>query len=503
MRAGPVLWYQPNNPNAPVAFRNSAGQIQYVFQSRSQPASAPAPAFQTMLSIPSQSPPPETPTPPSTSTPPATQGQRPTSSFSPQNADRRRLAHDIMRALLPLKGAPTIPLPRLSTLMSTSASAPETTARSTENGKRKPSPESIPPTPSKRQRIGDSEDDAQPDASISVEAKAEESGAAVVPLPPEPTSDVDIIDLTREGEEEESSEDDARMTDGPVDVQQTDAPETIPVRPPSVTSSDAADAHQVQEAITGDVPESSSPGRPSPPARTTKSPSLGAALEEVNRLHPSQDTDNAEGVDVFDLPEESMVLLSPKRPTPPPTSDAGASSPAVPTPRPKEKLPLFLPSSRSSSPDPVFGRDAVWPPRTEDENVSDASSAMGRMSVSTKGKGKARQTDTDVEMASSDESPRRSRNARRSMAYVLVPPLPAYARGRSRRSSSRATAAAREPSVDELATCPGASITTIRRRRDIDRRHDAVDEDRDVDMGEEGEGVSRPRAPASIAPDVC
>ena len=158
-----------------------------------------------------------------------------------------------------LKGAATIPLPRLITLMSASASAPETT----ENGKRKPSPESIPPTPSKRQRIGDSEDDAQPDASISVEAKAEESGAAVVPLPPEPTSDVDIIDLTREGEEEESSEDDARMTDGPVDVQQTDAPETIPVRPPSVTSSDAADAHQVQEAITGDVPESSSCSRTS------------------------------------------------------------------------------------------------------------------------------------------------------------------------------------------------------------------------------------------------
>ena len=100
-----------------------------------------------------------------------------------------------------------------------------------------------------------------------------------MPLLPEPTSDGDIIDLTKE-EGGVSSEDDTRMPGGPVDVQQMD--------------------HRGRARVV--FPR---------PTFTSCSPLLGAALEEVNRLHPSQDTDNAEGVDAFDLAEEPMVLLSP------------------------------------------------------------------------------------------------------------------------------------------------------------------------------------------------
>ncbi|KAI0711045.1 hypothetical protein C8T65DRAFT_695490 [Cerioporus squamosus] len=456
-----VQWYKPRDPSAPMAFRNQDGQIQFIFHPRSQQASASAPATQTVLSTPAQ-PPPQTQIQFQTSTPqPSTPSanQQAERSWSPQKADRRRLAQDIIRSLGPPKGAFGTPLPPLTTPSSEVIELP------TASGKRKPSPALTSPTPSKRQRVGDGgdENDVPPDVSLSVEKKTEQVSVLVAPLPPEPTlgadADADIIDLTRE-------EADA---DGPVGVEQTDRPETIPVRAPSVTSSDAADAHQVQEAIVGVAPESS-PGPSSPAVRTTKSPSLGAALEEVNRLHASQDLDNVDGAHDFDLPEESIALLSPTRPLQPSTSQAATSSPASVV-RQKEKLPLFLPS-HSSSPEPDFGRQTSAPPPTDDDDlVSVTSSALPRRSFGPKGKGKgkARQIDSDVEMASSssrdeDESPRRKR--RRSTLYVLAPPLPAYAT--SRRSTPRA--ASREPSVDELATCP-------------------VDEDEDEELSEEDKEV--------------
>ncbi len=504
-------WYKPRDPSAPMAFRNSDGKIQFIFQVRSQQASASAPATQTVLSTPTQPPlqtqfQTSTPQPQTqflayipqgqtqfqTSTPqPQTQfhaytPQRPTqfvaympqrstpsaeqqseSSWSPQKADRRRLAQDIIRSLGPPKGAFGTPLPPLTT------SSSEDIEHSTESAKRKSSHGATPSTPSKRQRVGDggNESEALPDASLSVEKKDGQVDVVVAPLATEPISDPDIIDLTM----------DEPVADGPVGTEQIDQPETIPVRVSSVTSSDAADAHQVQEAIGDTVPESSA-GPSSPAVRTTKSPSLGATLEEVNRLHPSQDLDYVDAKGAIDLPEESIALLSSSRPP-----QSSVSSPASVV-RPKEKLPLFLPS-RSSSPDPEFSRQASAPPPTDDDDLESITSSSRRF-FDSKGKGKARQIDTDVEMASSrdgDEYPRRK--GRRSKVYVLAPPLPAYAR--KRRSSLKA--ASRETSVDELATCPGTSVfNAIRQVSIVDGRRDAVDDDEDNEMSEAGRLQLRP-----------
>ncbi|RPD81315.1 hypothetical protein L226DRAFT_608568 [Lentinus tigrinus ALCF2SS1-7] len=448
-----LQWYKPRDPSAPMAFRNGYGQLQFVFHPRSQQANASAPATQTVLSTPTR---PPLQTHSQTSTTPAAQVQRATSSFSPQSADRRTLAHDIMRALLPLRGTPGTTLPPSTTPTS------EANALPTENSKRKASPVSIPSTPSKRQRIEDHETDVQPDASVLVESKAAEADVVIAPLPPEPVADADIIDLTTEEPAEDGKGGAGAETDDPVDdVEQTGRLETIPVRAPSITSSDAADAHQVQEAIIEELEESSS-APASPTVRTTKSPSLGTALEEVNRLHPSQDLDYADDGGAFDLPEESIVLLSPTRPLTSSTSNVGPSSP-VPTPRSKEKLPLFLPS-RSNSPDPDLSRQASPPPPTDEDGVSVTSTAQSRKLFDVKGKG--RQLDTDVETASSrdgDGSPARTPSRRRSMAYVLAPPLPRYAK--RLRSPPRTADQELSDDEDELATCP-------------------VDDDDDVEMDE-------------------
>ncbi|KAI0737027.1 hypothetical protein C8Q80DRAFT_441319 [Daedaleopsis nitida] len=115
--------------------------------------------------------------------------------------------------------------------------------------------------------------------------------------------------------------------------------------------------------------------------------------------------------------------------------------------------------------------------------MSNASSIAPRRPYDRKGKGRAREDDDSViELSSRDVS--RGPSPRREMAYVLMPPLPHYAKRLKTRNGARESSAdsgsyaASESSEDELVVSDDAPISdAVDGRPDIDGDMIAVEED--------------------------
>ena len=418
-----VPWYQPRDPGAPTAIRDPNGRLIFIFSPLTS-TSTPTPPVASSQAVPSRVDMPSTPT-----TPPLADG-RPESPRTPAAAVKRTLAQDILRSLGRPQGAfgdPLVPTP-----------APlQVIELSTVNGKRGPSPEGTSPTPAKRQRLESvppqaesSSDGVQPDAVISTaptEQGSASDGLVVEPLPSEPAPEVEVdLAVDHVGDQ----------TDGLAEVEaHLDTPV---IRAPSITSSELADVHQVQESIFVSDPDSDASG-PSFLNGRSESPStfqyVAPVQVQLEERLPDNDVGTAGDV------QPSSPYKTPVR------------SPA----RVKEKVPLFLPSPSSDTPaGPSLSRQPS-PPTSETSASASSSSGLRRL-FDPKGKGRARDDDSDVEMVwSRDASMARSSPRRGLQAYVLVPPLPRYAK----RIKVERSATPSDVSVDGAVAWDGASSIIV------------------------------------------
>ena len=392
-----MQWYTPGDPNAPVAFRDSKGQIQYLHPRSQRPSSSSTPTSSSsavLNNVVSS----DTNVLPRASTPLASQ-KRPEGPCSPESADKSRLALDIIRSLGRPKGAFGDPLSPLT------PSLVEVIEPSIVKGKRHPTPESSPSTPSKRQRLehisqfGSTAGEEKQDVVIDLTSSSGDEQPVAQRRPPK--SVPELLMATAK-----VSPSDEVPAGG---ILETSTTETVPEleRAQSITSSEAADVHQVQEDILGTAPGSDASGHSR--ARTPAEMPLGAV---------------------------DLVTLQ-------------ASSSRTPV-RTKEKVPLFLPSPSGSPAGPTFSPHTS-PPPTEYDTSSAASSSGLRQRVDRKGKGKARE-DSDGYSRIDSLSPGRGK------PYVLVPPLPRYAK------RVRSAGAGSELSDDELARWDS---TSLRRDNDV------------------------------------
>lgn len=391
-----LQWYTPRDPNAPMAVRTPNGHLSFVFEKSSRPSLPSSPAV--------------LPNVPQSNTPPVPQ-RPPDSPWSAEAADKSRLALDIMRSLGRPQGAFGDPLSPLAT----STSLVEVIESSTVNGKRTTTPHSRSATPSKKQRterdsarVGALPGEEQPDAIIDLTTSPTSAreqlplvnGLFVEPRPPEPAPELQLgvpTDvLTTDGFD--------GVTDGALETLTTDVvPETQ--RVPSTTSSEAADVHQVQQSILVS--------------------GLGSDVSGPSRVH---------------IPEPATLQSADPVPL-----QASSSRTPVRTPARAKEDPLFLPSPSTSprGPTPTFNRFTT-PPVTDTDASSAESSSVVQNLYDRKGKGRAR--DDDSGDRSGDDT---SASPERGTPYILVPPLPRYAK-RTKRTRS-------DSSLDELATWDGTS----------------------------------------------
>ncbi|KAH9854926.1 hypothetical protein C2E23DRAFT_725457 [Lenzites betulinus] len=457
----PLSWYLPKDPNAPMAYRDGDGHIRYMFPNQANrpvshmstvsSSSATAAKAPAMGSFALQNPSPfveqtqtqEMPTAEMPGTPEPVDIQPP-SPWSPEKADRSRLARDILRSL----GRPH-----------DSLSSPPVTVEADSapaNPKRK-SPPFTPPRPStpfKKPRVD-------------VPEVAEEVEAFIIPS-------ADVIDLTASTSEEDVTTEPMRTTPEPdpestevVAPPRRDHPENFgeeeeaAVLPPvereaSAISSEAADDDKVQEMFSElPVADSVASGPPS----SVKSSSPPQEMPDMVDL-PSIDA----RLFAMDTPRAENALPSP---SPPPQRDLAPERASSPSRGASNRTPLFLPSP-SSSPGASSSALAASPVAPHDDEDSQSSSSPAPRPLygqRNKGKGKARASTADFELASSAASEARSASplsTRPSAVFVEVPPLPKYARQLKEPSPASSGGSGGEASEDESGTygCRWQSCTT-------------------------------------------
>ncbi|KAM5542327.1 hypothetical protein V8D89_003786 [Ganoderma adspersum] len=447
-----MSWYTPRDATAPVMVRNAKGQIQWIHrQTLAQPAAPSAPSK-----------PPVPSTPPASKTAPqpelsATPQQRPasqTAAWTPEKADRSRLAQDIMRSLgrpkgafgAPLSPTDTISAPRFEVIHPPTVTA---TPTATATAKRKASTSlarssPVSPTVVKRPRLDGQQDEqtlgvapavaGASDATATATAAAAAAEVAVPGVASEPEAEPSVAVVASELAVKREAEEDGHMdhveaaTLPPPDVG-VDVPDhdLVPglndadtVRGVSVTSSEAANIERVLD-VTISEPE---PGliEDDVPPRDARGGSESSAdfAPPVYFDGGRQAQDGAGTLHATSSPLQGFSAAA-SNATPPPSSP-------VPSPREKgkekEKVPLFLPSP-SGSPGPSV----------HDEDAQSDASVAPRLPGSRKGKGKGRALDADldlIQLADEDEAsevsstiPRKRRRTNR--AYILAPPLPEYA----------------------------------------------------------------------------
>ncbi|KAI1795074.1 hypothetical protein LXA43DRAFT_1178971 [Ganoderma leucocontextum] len=428
-----MSWYTPRDPTAPIMVRDAKGRIQWIHR---QPLPQP--------SAPSKPP----STPPASKAaphpePPATPQPRPASeaaAWTPEKANRSRLAQDIMRSLgrpkgafgAPLSPTDTIPTPRFEVIHPPTETPTATAKRKASSARSSPAS----PTAAKRQRL----DGQAPAAAATLngpldaaavgvvvpaverEATPVAVGPAVAPLPPRPEHGVE-----QEADEVERVDHVESATPPPADAD-VDAldhdmlpglTDTDTVRGVSITSSEAANIDRALDVLlTEPEPEPIQDGVPPRGARAS-SDSSGERARPAGIMYAVSGERAQEGVGIPDATSSPLHGFSAaaSNATPPPSSPAPSLRE-----KGKEKEPLFLPSP-SGSPGP-----SVY-----DEDIRSDASAGPLLLGSRKGKGRALDTDLDLTLlADGDEASERSspvpRKRRRvNRAYVLAPPLPAYA----------------------------------------------------------------------------
>ncbi len=356
---------------------------------------------------------------------------QPPSTWSPENADRSRLAQDIMRSLGRPRGSFGEPLG------STSASpvTPTANGQPFANGKRKLPPSPRPSTPLKKHRAEEPDDDVTtfviPSADVIdlTSSTPEEGTPPVEPMrtTPEPES----VDTVTEPAKD-SSED---LGDSAVALPPLE-------RETSVVSSESADVDKVQAMFSEVVGVSS---EASDPPSSVKSPSPPHQAPEIVDL-PSLD----EALFAADSTETVNTPLKASTSFQPASDSEQTTSPAR-----SNKVPLFLPSPSSS---PVASGSSRGASRSASDDDDSDVEAAPRPSYGhrNKGKGKARQYSLDIDLTISPGSG--SRLSRKSEVFIEVPPLPRYARQLREpdpASASGSTSAGEEESVDELAEWHG------------------------------------------------
>ncbi|KAI0677637.1 hypothetical protein C8Q78DRAFT_1181142 [Trametes maxima] len=464
-------WIMPQDPKAPMAYRDRNGHIRYVFPPEDAPGSRAAPHSNQPSTISSSKAPIETQgshTRPSTVLePPGTPEAvdvRPASPWSPEKADRRRLAQDIMRSLGRPIGAFGEPL------ASASATPSETRdAQVVQNGKRRPSASPGTSTPSKKPRVVEEEVSGSTPAATLVPSSvidltsstSDEEVAEPMrtypdlpsePAAPDPHSEPAPLDSHSEPAPLDSHSEPAPPVTQALKQQPEEPEETTTVipaveRPQSVDPSEVADTERVQEMLPEvPPPESVASGPPSSAKSSSPPPDVP---------------------DVVDLPsvDEHLIAMdvSETLDAPPVTSIAPEPEPetekTVSPSQARDKVPLFLPSPSSSpgASGSAHGGESAAP---QAEDVLSDGGLAPRALYGLKGKGRATQFDVDIDLTTPPRSPPRSPGRKsRSAVFVDVPPLPPYAqnlteaRSRSTGASSSASANASggEESVDELA----------------------------------------------------
>ncbi|KAI0774744.1 hypothetical protein BD413DRAFT_472713 [Trametes elegans] len=410
-----LQWYVPRDTTAPIAYRDAHGQIRYSYPPAAMGSKQHTPvSFQT--AVPSFTRNASQPTQ-STSTvrpsgAPKAAGIRGSSPWTPEKADRSRLAQDIMRSLGRPKGPDSKELKHSQRKSATPMLDENLNAAA--DGKRKASPEPRATPPLKRQRT----EDVTP-----------ETVASTVPVPVSHVSDV--IDLTTSTPEDPPLEPMRISTDvapgQAADVVVEPAKEpvgepggatvTLPAtieREASAASSDTADMNRVQAMFAEPVrPESVASESPSSP----KSSSPQRELADVIDL-PSINEQ------LFGFASAEQLVAQAPPPEPPSDSDRTVSqSPG------RTKVPLFLPSPSSSPP-------GTSRSQADSEVLSDGEAAP-RALYGHKSKGKAKALSADIDLTTPPGLPRARR---RREVFVEVPPLPEYAMYLKEAGSANASA---------------------------------------------------------------
>ncbi|KAI0371521.1 hypothetical protein BV20DRAFT_1112549 [Pilatotrama ljubarskyi] len=445
-------WFVPREPNGPIAYRDGNGYIRFMYPPTGsvQGASSSAAAVPSFVHNPNgvaadaqrRSTPAtevESPgTPEEVEIPPA-------SPWTPEKADRTRLARDIMRSLGRPKGSFGDPL-----LTTPSSPVVDKENQNEKDGKRKPPPASRPSTPPKRQRTEEPDaTDVDVDASLPqaevIDLTSSTSGDTVgesMRTTPDPEPEPKLVNT--------AAVEPAKEPSPPPEPKTSDATVEVPPmgRQASTVSSDAADVDRVQAMFAEPVvPESVASGPPS----STKSSS------------PPQDP-----LGVMDLPSVDDRLFAVDASDPVDAAAAGSVPPqdasdperTISLSPGRDKVPLFLPSPSdspvASGSSPGRPQPQSTPPQ-EEGVLSDGEFAPRPLygHKSYKGKGKARQLSVDIDLTTPPGSPPPRRSAPRGYeVYVEVPPLPQYARrmkrARSTSPSESATPSGADESVNEL-----------------------------------------------------
>ncbi|PIL37538.1 transcription factor [Ganoderma sinense ZZ0214-1] len=438
-----ISWYTPRDPTAPIMVRNAQGQIQWVHRQMLPQSAAPPPSAQPQ--VPSTPPASKAAPRPELSATPQPRPASGTAAWTPEKADRSRLAQDIMRSLGRPKGAFGAPLSPTDTISAlrfevihppTVTSTPTPTPTATAAAKRKASlarSSPVSPTAVKRPRL-DGQQDEQ-DLVVAAATGALSEAAVVEGVVPSVSSEHEVEPpaavaaperaVKRETEEAEDMDHvDAAtlpLVDGDVDVPGHDL--LVPglhdadtVRGVSITSSEAANIDRVLNVTTSEPePEPITDGVPSREARAGSESSADFA-PPVYVERGGQGPHGALHATSSPLQEFSAAASNA---TPPPSSPVASLRDKG---KGKEKVPLFLPSP-SGSPEPYV---------PDDDAPSDVSIAP-RLPGGRKGKGRALDADLELQQLVDEDgasevssaAPRKRRRTNR--AYVLAPPLPAYA----------------------------------------------------------------------------
>ncbi|KAI0650830.1 hypothetical protein C8Q79DRAFT_902758 [Trametes meyenii] len=418
-------WVMPQDPKAPMAYRDKDGRIRYVYPPAPLAKSdgVPGPNYSS--------------TPSSGEASTETQGLRAQSTaeleppgtpevvevqsesaWSPEKADRKRLAQDIMRSLGRPSGSFSESLaPALATPSKTKD------AQTLQNGKRRPSESPGMTTPSKKPRTVEQETPitvpASTPASTSVIDLTSSTSEDTVdePMRVSPNLDSEPAVPVSQPPRQEPEESDASTRIIPtVEHQQ------------SAGSSEVADTEGVQ-TTPPDVPppESVASGPPSSAKSASPPRDVPDVIDPPSVDEPLLAMDVSETLDV-----PSITSLAPE---PKPDSNETASSSQA-----RERVPLFLPSP-SSSPGASGSAHGVSPVASQAEDVLSDGELAPRAIYGSKGKGRALQFEPDIDLTTPPRSPPRSPARRsKSVVFVDVPPLPQYARN-LREARSRDTGA--------------------------------------------------------------
>nr|QHA24578.1 zinc finger protein 205 [Trametes gibbosa] len=456
-----LSWYIPKDPNAPIAYRDHDGQIRYMFRNQQTPnrsriatgsfssSAANAPAMGSSVSqIPSvslqQLGARDLPTVELPGTPELVEIQS-ESAWTPEKADRTRLARDILRSLG--RSHDSLSSPPI-TKSSSPVTADANAAPAHSKRKSPPSPPQRPSTPLKKARVNVPTEESVstiPSADvIDLTVSTPEGDATTEPMRTTPDMIAEPSNAFASPQRDGAAELDDRVSVAP-------SPELPVERETTAASSEAADDNKVQEMFF-ELPAAESIASGPPSSVKSSSP-----LQEIPDMVDLPSVDAR--LFTVDTPEAENALPEPPSPS---QRDSAPGRARTASPGRDDKVPLFLPSPSSSlgASSSALGKSLMASHNDGDAQSDTSPAPRSLYGYRNKGKGKGRALSADTYLTSPAGSATRSPSplpTRPSVVFVEVPPLPKYARQlRESRSASFSTSgsggdASESDGVDELA----------------------------------------------------